>query len=120
MSNHWTIYFRFLDLPQHNARFAKPPQAAESAFVAVRDPSELAEILCIEHARIVARDNTVTYGRLKLQLPPSRTRAHYVKACVKVREYPDATLAVFHGPRALARYDAAGQIITGDPLKTAA
>jgi len=56
--------------------------------VAVRDPCELAEILCIEHARIVARDNTVTYGRLKLQLPQSRTRAHYVKACVKVREYP--------------------------------
>jgi transposase len=113
-------FIREVYLPQHNARFAKPPQVAESAFVAVRDPSELAEILCIEHARIVARDNTVTYGRLKLQLPQSRTRAHYVKACVKVREYPDATLAVFHGPRALARYDAAGQIITGDPLKTAA
>src|SRR6202011_1374278 len=107
-------FIREVYLPQHNARFAKPPQVAESAFVAVRDPCELAEILCIEHARIVARDNTVTYGRLKLQLPQSRTRAHYVKACVKVREYPDRSLAVFHGPRALARYDAAGQIIKGD------
>ena len=25
-------------------------------------------------------------------------RAHYVKAQVKVRQYPDGTLAVFHGP----------------------
>ena len=113
-------FIREVYLPQHNARFAKPPQVAQSAFVAVRDPCELAEILCIQHERIVARDNTVTYGRLKLQLPQSRTRAHYVKARVKVREYPDGTLAVFHGPRALARYDAAGQIIEGDPLKAAA
>jgi hypothetical protein len=58
--------------------------------------------------RLVARDNTVTYAQLKLQLPESRLRAHYVKARVKVREYPDGTLAVFHGPRCIARFDAAG------------
>src|SRR5262252_6319168 len=45
---------------------------------------------------------------IRLQLPASPLRAHYVKACVKVREYPDGTLAVFHGPRRIARYDAAG------------
>ena len=44
----------------------------------------------------------------RLQLPASPLRAHYVKACVKVREYPDGTLAVFHGPRRIARYDAEG------------
>jgi hypothetical protein len=31
-----------------------------------------------------------------------------VKASVKVREYPDGTLAVFHGPRRIACYDAEG------------
>src|SRR5205807_4377178 len=35
-------FIREVYLPQHNARFAKPPQVAESAFVAVRDPCELA------------------------------------------------------------------------------
>ena len=95
-------------LADHNARFARPPELAESAFVAV-DPANLAEILCIEEERIVARDNTVAYEGVRLQLPESRIRAHYVKARVKVREYPDGGLAVFHGPRLLAHYDGHGR-----------
>ncbi len=118
-ANRW---IREVYLPDHNARFAKPPQLEDSAFVAVTDAASLAEILCIEQERIVARDNTVTYDGRSLQLPESRARAHYVKARVKVRAYPDGTLAVFHGPRLLARYDATGQIIEGERerLKTAA
>ena len=57
----------------------------------------------------MARDNTVAYEGVRLQLPESRARAHYVKARVKVREYPDGGLAVFHGPRLLARYDGDGR-----------
>lgn len=95
-------------LPDHNVRFARAPEIAESAFVAA-DPARLAEILCIEEERIVARDNTVAYEGVRLQLPESRVRAHYVKARVKVREYPDGGLAVFHGPRLLARYDGEGR-----------
>ena len=118
-ANRW---IREVYLPDHNARFAKPPQLEDSAFVAVTDAASLAEILCIEQERIVARDNTVTYDGRSLQLPESRARAHYVKARVKVREYPDGMLAVFHGPRLLARYNATGQTIEGEPerLKTAA
>jgi transposase len=101
-------------LADHNARFARPPELAESAFVAV-DPSNLAEILCIEEERIVARDNTVAYEGVRLQLPESRVRAHYVKARVKVREYPDGGLAVFHGPRLLARYDGCQFALNRDP-----
>ena len=97
-------------LPAHNARFARPPEIADSAFVAA-DPAQLAEILCVEEERVVGRDNTVVFGRLRLQLPQSRLRHHYVKACVKVRQYPDGSLAVFHGPRCIGRYDAEGQEI---------
>jgi hypothetical protein len=60
---------------------------------------------------VVSRDNTVAYEGMRLQLPESRVRAHYVKARVKVREYPDGTLAVFHGPRCLCRYDQDGRQI---------
>jgi hypothetical protein len=55
-----------------------------------------------------------TIGRT-LQLPQSPARAHYVKANVKVREYPDGTLAVLHGPRRLARYSAQGHEIVEAP-----
>ncbi len=40
---------------------------------------------------------------LSLQIPAGRHRHHYVKAKVSVHEYPDGDLAVFHGPRCLAR-----------------
>jgi hypothetical protein len=83
--------------------------------VAVSDPASLADILCIEQDRVVARDNTVAYEGRRLQLPESPARAHYVKANVKVREYPDGTLAVFHGPRCLARYSAQGEQIAQFP-----
>ena len=112
-------YIRDTYLPAHNARFARPPALAESAFVAV-DAAQLREILCVQEERVVARDNTVAYERRRLQLPESPLRPHYVKARVVVREYPDGTLAVFHGPRLLARYDAAGALIEEKGLKAAA
>jgi transposase len=113
-------FIREVYLPAHNARFARPPAISDSAFVAVRDPAGLVDILCVEDERVVARDNTVAYAGLRLQLPPSRLRAHYVKARVKLHQYPDGTLALFHGPRLLARYHADGQIVEGEPSKAAA
>lgn len=112
-------FIRDVYLPAHNARFARPPVLPESAFVPAEE-ALLREILCVQDERIVARDNTVAYAGLRLQVPQSPLRAHYVKACVKVRAYPDGTLAVFHGPRLLARYDADGQAMTGERLKAAA
>ena len=112
-------FIRAVYLPEHNARFAHPPEIAESAFVAAEE-ALLKEILCREEARIVARDNTVAYGDLRLQLPPSPARHHYVRARVKLRHYPDGTIAIFHGPRRLAHYDAAGGLIDPPTLQAAA
>jgi len=96
---------RFLEevyLPRHNARFARSTEAAGSAFVPFT--GNPAEILCVQEERVVGNDNTVRYKGLSLQIPADRHRHHYVKARVRVHEYPDRTLAVFHGPRCLARY----------------
>jgi hypothetical protein len=113
-------FIREVYLPAHNARFARPAAVTESAFVAMRDPTGLVDILCVEEERVVARDNTVAYAGLRLQLPQSRLRAHYVKARVKLHQYPNGALAVFHGPRLLARYDASGHPIAEVGLRTAA
>ncbi len=103
---------RFLEevfWPAHNARFARPAEAAGSAFVAFA--GSLADILCVQEERVVAGDNTVRYKNRTLQIPADRHRHHYVKARVRVHEYPDGSLAVFHGPRCLARYRADGSLI---------
>jgi transposase len=97
-------------LPAHNARFAVPAAQPGSAFVRGRDTG-FADELRIQEDRVVGNDNTVRYQGLSLQLPPSPLRPHFVKAKVRVHDYPDGTLAVFHGPRCLACYDSQGQLI---------
>jgi hypothetical protein len=107
-------YIREIYLPMHNDLFAVAPQVDESAFVPMGDPTSLVDILCVQHNRVVGRDNTVSYEGRVLQLPGSPGRAHYVKANVRVHEYP-GTLAVFHGPRRLARYDGEGRQLPDVP-----
>jgi len=97
-------YLEAVFWPAHNARFACPAAEVGSAFVAFA--GSLAEILCVQKERVVGNDNTGRYKNRSLQIPADRHRHHYVKARVRVHEYPDATLAVFHGPRCLARYRA--------------
>ena len=102
-------FLRETFLPDHNRRFAIAPEEPGSAFVPFA--GNLDDILCVQEARTVAGDNTVRYRRLSLQIPEDRHRHHYVKAKVRVHEYPDGHLAVFHGPRRLARYQADGTVL---------
>lgn len=53
----------------------------------------------------------MSWRRLRLQLPPSRLRPHFVRATVRVREYPDGSLSVFLGPHRLADYTGAGALV---------
>ena len=96
-------------LSAHNARFAVPPAGEGSAFTPIPGV-DLDEILCVEEERQVGHDNCVSYRTLKLQIPESPMRPHFVKARVKVHLYPDGCHAVFHGPRCIGRYDENGTI----------
>jgi transposase len=97
-------------LPQHNERFMVRATEPGTAFIPWVGTS-LAEILCVHEERVVAKDNTVRYQGLSLQIPQDPHRFHYVQVTVRVHAYPDGTVAVFHGPRCLARYHANGQLI---------
>jgi len=52
----------------------------------------------------------VRYDGRILQIPEQRHRRHLVKAKVRVHQYPDGRLALFHGPRRLADYAADGTL----------
>jgi hypothetical protein len=106
-ANRWLIETY---MAEHNTLFAVIPEQEGSAFVA--DALGAArEILCVQEDRTVGNDNTVKWQRLRLQLPPSRLRPHFVRTTVRVHEYPDGELAVFWGPHRLADYDAAGVMV---------
>ena len=95
-------------VPDYNARFAVAAAEPGSAFVAYAGRA-LADVLCVQEDRQVGRDNCVAWNGRALQIPPQAHRHHYVKATVKVHEYPDGALAVFDGPRLLVRFDAKGR-----------
>ena len=101
------LFLRDVYIPEHNARFAVAAAQEGTAFVAIPGV-DLAEILCVQEERQVGNNNCVSFNRLKLQIPESPLRAHFVKTRVKVRQYPDGTHAIFYGPRCLGRYDKKG------------
>ena len=112
-------YIAEVYLPAFNEEFMQPAQEDGAAFVALRDPGVLDDILCQEYERVVRRDNCVRFDGLTLQIPPDRHRCHYIKAKVKVRRHMDGAISISHGPRRLARYDATGEVLN-DELPAAA
>jgi hypothetical protein len=96
---------------EHNREFAVASTLQGTAYVAFISGS-LPDILCEQHDRRVDNDNCVSFEGLSLQIPADEFRYHYVRTKVRVHRYVDATLALFHGPRKLADFDA-----TGTPIK---
>ena len=105
-------------IPAYNREFAVTPTEAGSAFVPWIG-TQLGDVLCLQEERVVRADNCVAYRNVLLQIPADAHRCHYVKAKVRVHEYPSGELAIFHGPRCLARYDAKGKQLKAK-FKTAA
>ena len=102
-------FIRDVYIPAHNARFAVQAEQEGSAFVAISG-IDLSEILRVQEDRQVGNDNTVVFHKLRLQIPPSPLRPHFVKSTVKVRQYHDGSHAIFHGPRCIGRYDEHGAL----------
>jgi len=97
-------------VPDYNARFAVPAAEPGGAFVAYAG-RPLEDVLCVQDDRQVGRDNCVQWNGRAWQIPPQAHRHHYVKATVRVHEYPDGRLAIFDGPRCLVRFSQKGQPI---------
>ena len=103
-------YLKQQFVPDYNARFAVPAAEEGSAFLPYAG-RPLEDVLCIQDYRQVGRDNCVNWNGAALQIPPQRHRHHYVRATVRVHQYPDGQLAIFDGPSCLARFDATGKPI---------
>jgi hypothetical protein len=101
-------YLEQVYMAGHNREFGVASTLPGTAYVPFISGS-LPDILCEHHERTVGNDNCVAFAGLSLQIPSDELRYHYVRARVRVHRYVDDTLAVFHGPRRLATYDAHGQ-----------
>jgi transposase len=95
-------------LPMFNTTFGRPPADATSAFVPL-GRHDLDQILCHEEERIVARDNTVTFDGLLLQIDKQRGRRTCAGLRVLVRRHLDGRHTIWWGPRCLGRFSATGR-----------
>lgn len=103
-------YMTDVYLPKHNKSFTVEPELEKSAFMPTVG-IDIDNILCIQEDRVVQNDNTVRYDNMILQIPANEFRHHFVKASVKVNKYLDGSVAIFHGPMVIGKYDNQGNII---------
>src|SRR5688572_28042553 len=102
------VYLAECFVPQHNATFARAPRDPASAFVALGDV-DLDAILCHEEGRVVARDNTVSFGGRVLQIAAQPGRRSCVGLTVIVRHHLDGGFTIARGTQRLGTFGADGQ-----------
>lgn len=98
-----------------NRRFGVSPAQEGTAFVPTT--LDLDRILSIQQERVVNNDNTVQYGRCRLQIGATPLRCHFARCRVMVHQHVDSTLSVRYGPHVIGLFTAEGQPL---PLACAA
>ena len=91
---------------QFNQRFSKPASQRGTAFVPLRR-KDLDLVFSLQHERIVARDNTVSFANKIWQLERCKLRATLAGCRVTIHEHLDQTISITFGPHLVGRYNAA-------------
>jgi hypothetical protein len=107
-------YLRDRYLPTHNEEFRRPPRDEESAFVSAGDVN-LEEIFVMEGVRTVAKDNTVTFDGIVMQLAAQPGRRTCAGTHVCVRRHLDRSYDVWRGAQLFGRFDDAGRGLPNSP-----
>lgn len=94
----------------HNQHFTVTPQQSGTAFVPYAG-SDLNKIFSHQEERVVGNDNTVTFGKLCLQIQPQTFRFSMARCRTLVCRHLDGTLSVYYGPHLLGRHSAQGEIL---------
>lgn len=96
---------------EFNQRFRKPASERGTAFVPLRR-KDLDLVFSLQHERIVARDNTVSFANKVWQLERCKLRATLAGCRVTIHEHLDETVSITFGPHLVGRYNA-----TAGPLR---
>jgi transposase len=107
-------YLRETYMEEFNERFSVAAAEAGTAFVPCTH-TDLERVFCLQYERVVARDNTVSFARLSLQVERQRWRGTLAGCRVIVYEHLDGTLSVGFGAHLVGRYSTDGR-----PLAAAA
>lgn len=96
---------------EFNRHFQVPAAQRGTAFTPC-PRRDLDLIFSLQFLRTVARDNTVSFQNLALQIDKVSWRGTLTGCTVTVHQHLDGTLSITHGPRRLGRYTSQGTPIT--------
>jgi hypothetical protein len=101
-------FLRMEYIKEFNRRFSVPASQRGTAFVPVRR-QDLDLVFSLQHERVVARDNTVSFANRSWQLERSKLRGTLAGCRVTVHEHLDQSISISFGPHLVGRYTADGQ-----------
>lgn len=96
-------------LPEFNARFMVKASERGTAFVSARR-KDLDLIFSLQHERVVARDNTVSFANRSWQLERTKFRSSLAGCRVTVHEHLDDSYSITFGPHLVGRYLSTGLV----------
>ena len=89
---------------EFNQRFTVPATERGTAFVPLRR-KDLDLVFSLQHERMVARDNTVSFANRIWQLERSKLRATLAGCRVTIHEHLDETISITFGPHLVGRFN---------------
>jgi transposase len=95
-------------IQEFNRKFSVKASERGTAFVPLRR-KELDLVFSLQHERVVARDNTVSFANRSWQLERSKLRGTLAGCRVTVHEHLDQKISITFGPHLVGRYTADGQ-----------
>ena len=90
-------------ISEFNQRFMVKAAERGSAFVPLRR-KDLNLVFSLQHERVVARDNTVSFAQRSWQIERTKLRGTLAGCRVVVHEHLDGTLSITFGPHVVGRY----------------
>jgi transposase len=109
-------FLRAQYVAEFNRQFSVAAAVEGTAFVPCRR-RDLDRVFCLQHERVVARDNTVSFARLTLQIERQQWRGTLAGCRVTVYEHLDGTLSLGYGAHEVGRYSSDGAPLRLTPAK---
>jgi len=89
---------------RYNAHFQRPAADPTAAFSTWPEGLSPQHVFACHYTRVVGNDNTVSFGGLKLPIPPGERRRTYARAKVDLYLHYQGTLTIEYQDRRLVRY----------------
>lgn len=91
-------------LPEYNRHFGVPARQQEPVFRPSPSPCRLERILCLKETRTVAKDHTISFEGLVLQIPPSKKYHSIARQKVQVFQLRDGSVEIVYRQQTVARF----------------